>query len=235
MARRSEAELYLPIKKYFQTMGFEVKAEVNRCDLVAVRGEDMVIVELKTTFNLTLLLQGIDRQKKSDLVFLAIEMPKNLRRYPHWRETIGLCRRLGLGLLTVRFSSGEPRVELQCPPGPYKAVKSKKRQTHILHEFQSRSGDYNIGGVTKRPLMTAYREDALRIAYYLHVNGPSKIGVIRERLKNEKVGSILQKNFYQWFMRTERGIYALTAVGEKALRTYHEVIKSMAIENIGHV
>lgn len=230
MMRRTEAELYPPIKKYFESMGFEVKAEIHGCDLVAIRDGDMIIVELKATFNLTLVLQGVDRQRKSEQVFLAIEMPKNLRRYPHWREIQALCRRLGLGLLTVRFSAREPRVDLICIPGPYKTVKAKKRQALILHEFTSRSGDYNTGGTNKRPLVTAYREEALRIGYFLNQNGPSSIKLIKERLKTEKISGILQNNFYQWFTRTERGIYALTPKGEEALDTYQEIVKTFPTE-----
>jgi hypothetical protein len=192
----------------------------------------MVIVELKTAFNLTLLLQGIDRQKKTDDVFLAIEMPKNLRRHSHWRDIQGLCRRLGLGLLTVRFSSGEPHVETICLPGPYRPQMAKRRQTMILREFSSRSGDYNTGGVNKRPLMTAYRENALRIADFLLINGPSSVKTMRESLKMEKIGAILQKNFYQWYIRTGRGIYMLTPKGEEALQTYRTIVETFHKERI---
>ena len=52
-----ESSLYLPVKRFLEKLGFEVKGEVCGCDLVALAdGESMalVICELKLTFNLEL-------------------------------------------------------------------------------------------------------------------------------------------------------------------------------------
>ena len=58
-----ERSLYPPVKSFLEAQGYEVKGEVNGCDLVAIRGEEApVIVELKTTFSLSLVFQGIARQ-----------------------------------------------------------------------------------------------------------------------------------------------------------------------------
>src|SRR5207253_2240985 len=52
-----EAALYLPVKRFFEKSGFDVKGEVNGCDLVAYRGDEPpVIVELKLRFTLALVL-----------------------------------------------------------------------------------------------------------------------------------------------------------------------------------
>src|SRR5438270_4771008 len=68
-----EAALYLPVKRFFEKSGFEVKGEVNGCDLVAYRGDEPpVIVELKLRFTLALVLQGIDRLAISERVCLAV-------------------------------------------------------------------------------------------------------------------------------------------------------------------
>ena len=64
-----ETELYLPVKRFLEAQGYAVKAEIGDCDVLAVRGnEPPLIVELKTSFNLQLLLQGIDRQTMTDTV-----------------------------------------------------------------------------------------------------------------------------------------------------------------------
>jgi hypothetical protein len=58
-----ETSLYRPVKVFLEGLGFVVKGEVGGCDLVALRGDDLpvvVICELKLTFNLELILQGID-------------------------------------------------------------------------------------------------------------------------------------------------------------------------------
>src|SRR5436305_7624092 len=72
----SEASLYLPVKRFLEGLGYEVKGEVRGCDLVARRaGEPPVIVELKLRFNLALVLQGIDRLALSERVYVAVPRP----------------------------------------------------------------------------------------------------------------------------------------------------------------
>ena len=56
-----ETDLYLPLKTWFENQGFEVRGEVNHCDLVAQRGDDLVVVELKLKPSLKLLYQAADR------------------------------------------------------------------------------------------------------------------------------------------------------------------------------
>src|ERR1051325_778758 len=100
----SEAALYRPVKAYLETQGFEVKGEVCGCDVVARRdGEAPVIVELKLRFNLALVLQGIDRLRVSERVYLAVLRPAHRSGglSPEAPQVRRLCRRLGLGLLLV--------------------------------------------------------------------------------------------------------------------------------------
>ncbi len=59
---RRETSLYVPVKRFLETLGFDVKGEVCGCDLVALRGEEppfVVVGELKLAFNLELVLQGL--------------------------------------------------------------------------------------------------------------------------------------------------------------------------------
>lgn len=52
-----------------------MRSEVRHCDLVGYRpgSDEPLIVEMKKTFNLPLLLQGLERQKLSGEVYLAVE------------------------------------------------------------------------------------------------------------------------------------------------------------------
>jgi hypothetical protein len=76
MAALNETDLYAPVKKLLEEQGYTVRAEVDRCDLVAVRGgEPPVIVELKQRFALSLVYQGIERQRITDVVYLAVAAP----------------------------------------------------------------------------------------------------------------------------------------------------------------
>lgn len=228
MPIRSETELYEPVKRYMEALGYEVRGEVHHCDLVALRGDEPpVIVELKKTFNIPLLIQGIDRLQQSDHVYVAVEMPES-GKAPHgasWSELSRLCRRLGLGLITVRFyKTRKPAVNVVCDPEPYTPRKSKVKTSRLVHEFRERSGDYNVGGSTKRKLMTAYREKALACAQALQLHGDLTPKRLRELTGNPKAALLLQKNYYRWFERTGRGIYRLTPLGEQALQQYSHVL-----------
>ena len=67
-----ETDLYNPIKVFFEAKGYEVKAEVTDCDVVALKkDEEPIIIELKKSLSFDFLIQGIDRQGISDNVYLA--------------------------------------------------------------------------------------------------------------------------------------------------------------------
>ncbi len=234
MARRRETELYPPIKRFLEGQGYEVKSEVGDCDVVAVRdGEEPVLVELKTSFNLPLVLQGVRRQAISDAVYLAFAASpvKTSVWRRQRRDILKLCRRLGLGLLVVRMgrddAPSDAVVEIQLDPAPYRPRKAKWRRSMLLQEFQRRVGDPNVGGSNKRPIVTAYRQDALRCAALLRTNGPTRVAELRRTTGIENTAQMMRRDVYGWFQRTERGVYALTPKGERALETYADVIAAL--------
>ena len=74
----------------------------SRCDLVALKGDNLpvvVICELKLTFNLELILQGVDRATASDEVWLAARLSSRGTGRESDARFRNLCRRLGFGLL----------------------------------------------------------------------------------------------------------------------------------------
>ncbi|MCZ8186664.1 MAG: DUF2161 family putative PD-(D/E)XK-type phosphodiesterase [Beijerinckiaceae bacterium] len=206
----AETDLYRPIKLFLERQGYAVKGEVRDCDIVAVRGDEApVIVEMKTGFSLPLLLQGVDRQAMSDAVYLAFGPPKRRQR----GDIVKLCRRLGLGVLVVTGDFVEPLAD----PLPYQPRRDARRRTLLLKEFAQRVGDPNIGGSTRQPRMTAYRQDALRLAGLLAGAGAMRVAVLRERTGVARAAAILQDNVYGWFQRESRGIYGLSPKGAGAL------------------
>ncbi len=216
-----ETELYAPVKAFLEAQGYEVKAEVKDCDVVAVRdGAEPVIVELKLQLSLALLLQGVDRQRISDHVYVCVPAGKGARWANQVKDAVRLCRRLGLGLLSVRSGAVLAHVD----PGPYAPRKFKKRRDLLLREFQNRVGDPNTGGQVKRKIMTAYRQDALRIAAHMFEVGTVKPAAARDTLGIPKAASILQADHYGWFERVERGVYGLRPLGVEALDQYADVV-----------
>ena len=208
-----ESDLYAPVKALLEGQGYVVKGEVRGCDVVAVRGaEQPVIVELKRVFGLGLVLQGVDRLALTDLVYLAVgQWPKQIKNVRR------LCRRLGLGLIVV---SGE-KADVVLDPVPYMPRKNKRKAGRMLGEHARRVGDPNVGGQAMRaPLMTAYRQQALRCAELLAANGPMKLATMRSMADVPNVASILQSDIYGWFERIERGVYTITPKGRQGLQQF---------------
>jgi hypothetical protein len=217
----AETDLYLPVKSLLESQGYTVKAEVNSCDVVAMRGDEPpVIVELKTGLTLQLLYQAMDRLSLTDAVYIAIARPK--RAVP--REAVKLCKLLGLGLIIVAKSG---TVEVVADPAPYKPRPHSKRKIALLKEFRSRLGDPNIGGSTKTKLMTAYKQDALRCLVHLHVNGPTKISHLRKETNVERAATILRSDYYGWFVKQERGVYAITNHGVEQVAIFKTEISRL--------
>ena len=209
-----ETDLYPPVKRLLESQGFEVKAEVKSCDVMAVRGrEPPIIVELKNGLTLQLIYQAIDRLSITDLVYIAIAKPK--RAVP--LEAQKLCKRLGLGLLVVSKSGS---IDVLAEPVPYTPRPNKNRKTVLLKEFHKRTGDPNIGGSTMTKLMTAYKQDALRCLKHLHTHGPTKISDLRKATNVDRSATILRSDYYGWFMKRERGVYEITELGGKAVAIF---------------
>lgn len=220
-ARIKETELYGPVKRLLEGQGYMVKGEVVAADLVAMRAdEDPVIVELKTGFSLTLFHQAIDRQAVTDHVYVAVPRGDGSGFFKALKANRKLCRRLGLGLITVRLKDGF--TEIHEDPAPYRPRPSKPKRARMLKEFAKRVGDPNEGGTAGKRLMTAYRQDALRCATLLRASGPCRAVEVAKVTGVERARTIMYADHYGWFERVETGIYALTPKGAQALNAYAE-------------
>ncbi|MGV6850268.1 MAG: DUF2161 domain-containing phosphodiesterase [Marinibacterium sp.] len=210
-----EQELYAPVKALFERQGYTVKGEVGAADIVARRDDDPpVVIELKLRFSLALYHQAVARLKVSDHVYLAVPKPTGKTARRALRDNLGLCRRLGLGLITVR---ADGRAEVQCDPGPHSPRKSKRHQARLLREFDRLEGDPNDGGATRHGLVTAYRQDALRCAAHLAEHGATKGAAVAIATGVAAATRLMRDNHYGWFEREGQGVYALTEAGRAGL------------------
>jgi hypothetical protein len=221
-----ETDLYAPIKRFFETNGYTVRAEVRDCDVVAMKGDDMVVVELKTSANMELLVQATDRQRISESVYVAVPAPetkkRSTRRSSHWKGVKRILRQLELGLITVDPARIKP-VQVVFDPLPYRRRKVSAKRRAVITEVAERSGDYNVAGSTRTKLVTAYRESAIYVAWCLREVGPTTPGALRNLGTGARTTSILSSNFYGWFQRIARGTYQITAKGTEDLWTYPEI------------
>ena len=229
---RREAALYAPVKEFLERQGYEVKGEVKGCDLVARRGDEPpVIVELKLRFNLALVLQGVDRLALTERVYLAVPRPDRRPRAgmlaPDRAEIRKLCRRVGLGLILI--GGGKRTIEILEEPVPYRPRRAKLRALRLAEEFSRRVGDANVGGVVGVPVVTAYRQDALRCARVLAHSGPMGLGALRAAAGVPGATRILQRNVYGWFARLKRGTYGLSGEGRQALNRFAEALSALPL------
>jgi hypothetical protein len=212
MSNPRETRLYAPVKAYLEAQGYSVKGEIAAADIVALRGnEPPLIVELKNGFSLVLLQQAAARQAITDTVYVALPRWSGKAGWRAFKGNIGLCKRLGIGVISVREADGV--VQVHADPAPFQPRKSKARKAALLKEFAAREGDPTMGG-TNGQVMTAYRQDARRIAAYLATAGPSKGADVARATGVSRATRIMADNHYGWFFRAARGIYTLSDAGE---------------------
>ncbi|MEM9048873.1 MAG: DUF2161 family putative PD-(D/E)XK-type phosphodiesterase [Pseudomonadota bacterium] len=213
-----ETDLYPPIKAYLEGQGYSVKAEIGACDVMAMRGaEPPVIIELKRRMSLALILQATARQTLFDHVYIAVPEGKATRS----RDIQRLCRRLGLGLLTLPVAADgalqkDGRVTAWLDPGPYTPRKRAARAGRLLREFERRVGDPNLGG-SRGTRMTAYRQEALNCAAYLATHGPTSGQDVAAATGVPRATRMMYQDHYGWFERVATGIYALSPKGRCAV------------------
>ena len=183
---------------------------------------------MKRNLSVALLAQAAERQKAVRSVYVVIPHPGKRLRSKEWRAACHLLRRLELGLVLVRtkppaYNEQMEQVEIVQHPIPFQRVTRSKERIAILREVEGRSDDFNQGGSTGRRLVTAYRENAIMIAGFLSVLGPSTPADLRSGGTGPKTQSILYSNFYGWFQRVSKGVYELTPKGLAEARGYEQL------------
>lgn len=222
-----ESDLYAPLKQFLASQGYEVKAEIGDCDVMAMRPDEQpVIVELKLTLNLDVILQAVDRLSLSPSVYLGV--PRRCAALKRSKKRVlKLVRMLGLGLIAIDPTSRAGSIDVLVDPGPYAPRKSRPRTQRLLGEFAQRVGDPNVGGMAKRRgVMTAYRQRALAISAYLKASGPTKAAQIALETGEPKARDILYRNVYGWFERVSLGIYELSPRGERETQEWNNMMRS---------
>jgi len=223
-----ESDLFFPVKEFFEGMGYTVDGEVGGMDMLMVKDQQYIGVELKNELNFKLVLQGAKRQKEFEQVYIAIWTPKSLFS-KSFKDKIYLLNRLGLGLMTV--SSKSKRVSIITEPvvHPLKnyRTRNKRKTARVKKEFASRRMKMNTGGVTQQKILTSYREDALLVLDYIYQHGSSKASVIKKEIGIDKSYTIVYQNHYGWFMKEDKGIYGITETGAKAVKENAEIIKNL--------
>jgi len=219
-----ETDLHEPVRNYLEQNGFEVRSEVHKCDMAAVKDSTLVVVEMKLKLNAELLCQAVDRQKLTDYVYIAIPTPEKKGRKKSSYDMENLAKRLELGLFHVDIKT--KKVTCVFEPIAYdRAIylaQAKSRTKKFFKEFNSRSVDLNKAGSVRSKLITAYKEKSLYIACCLHTAGAANIkDIIKMGSDQYKTKDILEHNYSNWFFKIKGSdLYGLSAEGETAIKEY---------------
>lgn len=208
----AESDLYLPLKAFMESLGFSVKGEVNNCDLLGLKDGEapiLIICEMKLSFNLELVLQGVDRATSCDEVWLAARLSRTGKGREGDARFRNLCRRLGFGMLGV---SHDGQVSVVVAPFAATPRRDAKRRSRLVEEHRRRVGDPNKGGSNRQPIMTAYRQDCIICAREM-LAGPQTPKQLK--LLVPRAAIILRRNVYGWFLREGRGLYGLSPAGRQ--------------------
>jgi hypothetical protein len=204
-----ETELYLPVKQLFETLGFEVEAEIEHIDIIAKKEDRYIAIELKKELNVHVIAQVLKRQTITDEAYIAIFKPsKKVFASVTFKDKILILKRLGIGLIFVDQQAliyKESEVVI-----PKKKRKNKKR---LIETFQALNNE-NIGGSTQTKRMTLYKKQAIAIALCLGYE-IKKSSQIKKETKIDKTYSILYRNYYNWFEALGAGMYQLKEIGKK--------------------
>lgn len=208
----TESDMYKPVKDFFTGLGYSVNAEVKGIDVAMVKDGVLTVVELKKHLNITLLYQAVDRQSVTSQVYVAIPRPRRIRSKEN-AVMLKILKKLELGLIYVDMGRTSGVEIVRFPTAEVKSP-SRKRKNMVMSEISGRSVDVNKGGQTRKPIATAYREKAVKIACVLENCGALSA---RELVRNHGCSAdayrILTKNYYGWFEKAGKAKFGLSKDG----------------------
>ena len=220
-----ESELYAPLKEKFEELGYSVRGEVKNCDLVAEKNGHFVVVEMKTSFNLKLVYQALERRKIAEEVYVCIPRPKTGARSRSWRDMTQLLKELKIGLITVAMDSPLKMVEVVLESSGRE--RKGKNAEGLKKEFEGRKLDLNTGGVNKTKLITAYREKSIKMAALAVIKEEVSLKEARMLGCDESEVKVFGSNHYGWFDRVKTGVYKVNekCLAETEQEKYKEVFE----------
>jgi len=225
-----EIDLYKPLKLYLENEGYTIRSEVKNADIVGVKNEQMIIVEMKMSFNLKLVYQLLERQRLTDDVYAAVPVTYKSRRSQSFKSMVKLLKRLSVGLIVVYDKKEGLVVEKIFDPKLNRYNRSHVKERSLKYEFENRSGDFNTGGSVGKKIITVYREKAIQVGCLLEAEGTMRLKDIRKRIGDSKVNTILQKNHYGWFLRLDRGMYTLDKNALNEIKKFDQTYEKYRIK-----
>ncbi len=205
---RYEYELYEPVKRLLVRQGFRVQGEVKSLDVMGIKGEETIGVELKLAINLKLILQAVDRLKLVDAVYIALPQASLKAQKSQYHLLIGLLRKLEIGLIAVQGDQAVVVVEAKPFHTEQSRLRNRRRSASLIKEFIGR-GDVEQRGGVQGQRMTAYRLRVMKIQEAMKTQPLWTPQQLKRLTGIEDTYAILHHNYYGWFIKVKRGHYAL--------------------------
>lgn len=163
-----ESDLYNPVKKLLQNMGYEVYAEVEphvpgnwsaRADVIGYNKPAVCIVEMKTSLSVEVIEQAYRWLPHAHYIYIAI--PSRKKGIPTFVEN--MLARYGIGIITVNNYMGT-RIHLRAR---FNRPKFKHDWSKLLlPQHQT----WVEGGASRGGHVTAYKLTIERVRNYLSRN-----------------------------------------------------------------
>ncbi len=213
-----EYEMFPMIKSYFESLGYKVNAEVKDCDVTAVSGDELVVIEMKTSLNITVLYQALERKKVTPYVYIAVPKPKK-----NYRKAIlkmkNLLSKLQMGLLIIDVVNGAC-VSFLEPEEDKSQRQNNIKKAKIVKEISRREVDENLGGVNKTKILTAHKELGIALCVVIEKEGVVTSKTLRDKYGFDKdVNTYLHRNFHRWYKKVGTATYELSKEGKILLES----------------
>jgi hypothetical protein len=205
---------------------------VKNCDITAVKDDKLIIIELKTKFSLSLLIQAVNRKEITDSVYVAVPVVHPKKIINNFKGIKKVLRHLEIGLIFVRFLKTKTRIETVLHPYPFRKRRMRKKRNRILQEIDGRYAEFNKGGSpSETERVSAYKQAAVKIAFLLDKLKKATPSQLKGFGTGPKTQGILSSNIYGWFDRIDRGVYSLNKAGRKSYKQYKELINILKNED----
>ena len=120
--------------------------------------------------------------------------------------------------MTVALDSPLKTVEVVSVPHISEDSKNSRKKNELNRELQSRNMRTTVGGVSRKKILTAYREKSIFVLCLLDILKEASPSEISRLTGIENAGYILSRNHYGWFKKVSKGIYSLDAGGREAIK-----------------
>lgn len=213
-----ESDLAPVAGRWLRELGYDIRSEVHHIDILGRNPDGLFhAVELKKTFNIDVLSQGLRGQRWAGEATVVVPKPSGTgfavaRKMEEWGR---ICRAMSLGLCLVR--SGDDGLEIKSEIASVRVSKGRAdMRKYFDKEFNGRGKDRNVAGMPGTRLHTAYSEKAMRIARWLIDRAldqgslePTHCREIAAGSKYADARSVMYCGFKEYFEKFGKGYYGL--------------------------